>query len=58
MVGGEDQVAKGCLMEPLLDQAEGVAALDRFGAVAVAVTPASSPKAIRATRRRAGMMAW
>ena len=29
IVGGEHQVPKGCLMQPLLDQAEGVAALDR-----------------------------
>jgi hypothetical protein len=31
IVGGEDQVAEGGLMQPLLDQAEGVPALDRVG---------------------------
>jgi hypothetical protein len=43
--------ARGCLMQPLLDQAEGIAALDHAGAVAVAVAPAWSPNAIRAVRR-------
>ena len=31
IVGGKHAVAEGCLVQPLLDQAEGVAALNRVG---------------------------
>jgi hypothetical protein len=31
IVGGEHAVPEGCLVQPLLDQAEGIAALNRVG---------------------------
>jgi hypothetical protein len=65
LVGVEHALAEGGLVQPLLDQAQGVASLGDVRAVAVAMAPASSPKAMRAlsslgsqSTTKVGTIAW